>query len=133
MLDIKFIRENPEKVKEACKNKNITVDVDKVLELDKKKRELLTQVEQLRSQQNKLGKDNREEGKKLKEEIKKLEPELAEIEKNLTGLLLQVPNVPLDDVPVGASEADNKIIKTVGKKPAFGFCGKKPLAIGRRT
>ena len=63
MLDINFIRENPQKVKDACKNKNANVDVDKVLELDKKKRELMTEIEALKAEQNKIsrgGKDNKE-------------------------------------------------------------------------
>ena len=61
MLDINFIREKPEVVKLACKNKNANVDVDRVLELDKKKRELITEMEMLRAEQNKIsrgGKDN---------------------------------------------------------------------------
>ena len=61
MLDINFIRENPEKVKTACKNKNVDVDVDSVLDLDKKKRELMTQMETLKAEQNKIsrgGADN---------------------------------------------------------------------------
>jgi len=80
MLDIKFIRESPEKVKEGCKKKNVDCDIDKILELDEKKREFLQKIETLRAEQNKLGKDNIEEGKRVKAEIKELEPKLEEVE-----------------------------------------------------
>ena len=63
MLDLNFIRENPGKVKDACKNKNANVDVDLILSLDKKKRELMTEVEALKSEQNKIsrgGAENKE-------------------------------------------------------------------------
>jgi len=115
MLDINFIRENPEKVKEACEKKQVKVDVDKILELDKKRRELMTYSESLKAKQNKLGKENIEEAKKLKEEIKELAPELEKTEKELNDLLLQLPNIPFDDVPVGKDEAGNIVIRKVGK------------------
>ena len=66
MLDIKFIRENPDKVKEGCKKKNADCDVDKVLELDEKRRELVQKIEGLRSEQHKLGKADIEKAKGLK-------------------------------------------------------------------
>ncbi len=125
MLDIKLIRENPEKVKEACKNKNVQVSVDLVLDLDKKKRELLTTLENLKAEQNKIsrgGKDNSaifEQAKQIKEKVKSLQPELEATEKELQELLLQLPNIPAEDVPVGESEAQNVLVKQVGKKPFF--------------
>jgi Seryl-tRNA synthetase len=85
MLDINFIRENSEVVKKACKNKNANVDVDRVLALDKGKRELMTEMEALKSEQNKIsrgGKDNKEifaQAKEIKEKIKSMEPDLAKI------------------------------------------------------
>ena len=76
MLDINFIRENPEVVKKACKNKNANVDVDRVLALDKGKREMMTEMEALKAEQNKIsrgGKDNNvliSQAKEIKEKIK---------------------------------------------------------------
>ena len=101
MLDLKYIRENPEKVKEGCKAKQIDCDIDNILKLDEERRTFLQEVEGLKAQQNKLGKDEIEKGKKLKEQIKEREPQLKEIEEKLEILLLEVPNIPLDDVPIG--------------------------------
>jgi seryl-tRNA synthetase len=115
MLDINFIRENPNKVKEACEKKNVKCDVDAVLSLDKEKRELMTKSENLKAQQNKLGKDNIEEAKKLKAEFKEIEPQLKEIEEKLNALLLQLPNIPFDDVPVGKDDSGNVVLRKVGQ------------------
>lgn len=127
MLDINLIRENPGVVKNACKNKNIEVDVDFVLDLDKQKRELLTEIEILKAEQNKIsrgGKENLvliEQAKEIKAKIKELEPNLEKISEELKTLLLQIPNIPTADVPIGKSEDENKVVKTVGIKPFFFF------------
>ncbi|HEY4509861.1 MAG TPA: serine--tRNA ligase [Candidatus Paceibacterota bacterium] len=130
MLDIKFIRENPEKVREGCKKKNVECDVARILELDKRKRELLQQIEGLKAQRNKLGKEGIEEGRRLKEEIKKLEPQLEEIEGGLRSLLMQLPNLPFDDVPVGKDESANVVLRQWGNPPAGGFEPKEHFDLG---
>jgi len=138
MLDINFIRENPQKVKEACEKKNIKCDVDGVLDLDKKKRELLVKSEDLKAQQNKLGKsfgaaqdkENIEEAKKLKNKIKEIEPDLKETDEKLKTLLLQLPNIPFDDVPVGTDETANIIVRQIGKKSKFNFKVKDYMQLG---
>jgi len=127
MIDINFIRENPQKVKDACKNKNVDVSIDQVLELDKKKREIITQMEALKAQQNKIsrgGKDNNvliEQAKDLKVKIKTIEPELEKVETELKQLMWILPNIPFDDVPVGKDDSDNKVLRKVGsiKKVRF--------------
>lgn len=121
MLDLNLVRENPEKVKKACVDKNIECDVDAVLDLDKKRRELITKSETLKAKQNKAGKDNIEEAKKIKTEFKELESQLKQTEEKLNVLFLQIPNIPFDDVPVGKTEKENVVIRTVGKKPSFDF------------
>ncbi len=127
MLDINFIRGNQEKVKEACKNKNANINVDRVLELDEKKREFMTEIETLKAEQNKIsrgGKDNSVlivQAKEIKEKIKSLSPELDKIETELKSLLLQLPNIPFDDVPVGKDDSENVIVRQVGHKPIFLF------------
>lgn len=138
MIDIKFIRENPEKVKRACQNKQVVVDVDKILELDKKRRELLVRSENLKAEQNKIskGKLNEEEIKKakdLKEQIKILEPEIDKTKAELNILLLKVPNIPFDDVPVGKDDSQNVVIRKIGKIPAFKFQPKNYMEIGEKT
>ena len=124
MLDIKFIRQNPEKVKEACKNKQVTVDVDRILELDKKRREETKRLEELRAEQNKISKQapeklEIEKAREIKEKIREVEPELERIEKEFNGLMFQIPNIPSEDVPVGKDETGNVVIRKVGKIPKF--------------
>jgi len=114
MIDIKLLRENPEKVKKACENKQAKVDIDKVLELDKKKRELIQEIENARAEQKKMGKDQIEKARELKEKIKQLEPEMEKTEKEFNELFLQIPNISLDDVPIGKDGSENKVIREVG-------------------
>ena len=118
MLDIKFIRENPEAVKEGCKKRGVECDINRILELDEKRRELLQRIEGLKTRQNKLGRENVEEAKKLKEEIKLLEPQLEEAEGGLKAASAQLPNMPLEDVPVG-DEPANVVLRQWGKVPKF--------------
>ncbi|KKU81083.1 MAG: Serine-tRNA ligase, partial [Parcubacteria group bacterium GW2011_GWA2_47_8] len=131
MLDIKYIRENPEKVKEACKNKQVVCDVDRILQLDQERRKFLQDIEALQARQNKLSKADIAEAKGIKQQIKAQEPALKNIEDGLSTLLLEVPNVPLPDVPVGKDDAGNKIIKTWGKIPVFDFTSKDHVALGQ--
>ncbi len=140
MLDIQFIRENSEKVKEAAKNKNVVVDVDRLLTVDSKRRELMQEVEKLRKARNetaaqmKNGQPSTEliaEGKRIKEILGELEVRLEPTEKEYMALLKAVPNVALDTVPVGVSEDENQIVKTVGEKPVFEFDPKSESEIGK--
>ncbi len=120
-----------EKVKEACKNKNISVDVDAFLELDKKLRAVQMEVESLRAQKNKLGKDDVEKGRELKEKLKGLEENLATLDQQRLDLHKKIPNIPADDVPVGKTEDENQVIKTVCKKPSFNFPVKNHWQLGQ--
>jgi len=121
MLDINFIRENPEKLKKACQDKQVKVDVDKILELDKNKREIMTEMEMLRAEQNKISRGGKEnlvlitQAKEIKEKIKEMEPELEKVDAELKILLLQLPNIPFDDVPVGKDDSENIVLRKVGK------------------
>lgn len=127
MIDIKYIRENAEKVKQSAKNKNREVDVDRILFLDDQRREIIQQSQQLREKRNELSKTNPptpqqiEEGKTIKEDIKQVEGDLKKIEDELNDLMLHVPNVPLDEVPIGKDEHDNVEIRAWGKKPTYDF------------
>jgi len=131
MLDIKFIRENKEAVAQAAQNKNISLDVERLLSLDERRRELITKIETARSQQKKLGKDNIEQAKELKEEQKKLELELAEILSQYNALMLKVPTVPSPDTPIGRNADENKEILTWGKLPKFNFEPKDHIQLGK--
>ncbi len=130
MLDIKFIRQNQKKVQEACKNKNILLDIGNILKLDKQKKVLLDKVEDLRCQKNKLGKDNIDKARKIKMNLKEIEPKLKETENLLEELMLQVPNIPTSDVPIGKNDTENRKIREWGKIPKFKFEVKDHVSLG---
>ncbi len=130
MLDIQFIRDNADLVQDSSKNKGLDVDIKQLLELDGQRRDLLQEVEKLRHDQNQAGKafsagnidqSNRDAFRHQKQMIHELTENLKKIESQFTQLLKQVPNVPLEDVPVGASEQENVVAKKVGEPKKFDF------------
>lgn len=133
MLDIKFIRENKDLIKEGAKKKHIEVDVDGLLILDEKRLEILSRVEFLRGEQNKcsismggtLSEEARaqliEEMHLVKDELKAKEEELRDILVKWQGMMLEIPNIPDISVPEGESDKDNQEIKHWGEKPDFSF------------
>jgi len=145
MLDIKFIRQNPEKLKEACKNKQVKVDIDELLEVDKKRREKIQALEDMRAQKNKASKvisftrDMKEKKKMILEmqELDKnsdrLNKKMKELEEEFNNLMLQVPNLPREDVPIGKDDKDNVVLKEVGGKTKFDFKPKDYLEIAGKS
>lgn len=140
MLDIKFIRQNPELIKEAIRKKYIDLDLNRLLNVDEKKSELLKEIENLRAGQNKLaeeiaglkGKERDEkisESKNIKETLQKKEGEYKKIEEEFNGLALKIPNVPDPSVPEGKDESFNLEIRKWGERPVFDFPAKDYLAI----
>ncbi|MCL2094562.1 serine--tRNA ligase [Candidatus Saccharibacteria bacterium] len=138
MLDIEFIRNNPEAVKKFTKDKGLTADVDQVLKLDSRRRELSQVLDTLREERNRLAKSGKTDkptpeeitrGKELKVEISATEDELEEIETSFIKLLKEVPNAPLPDVPVGHTEEENKVIETIGEPTKFAFTPKNHYQI----
>ncbi|MCE7936904.1 serine--tRNA ligase [Candidatus Saccharibacteria bacterium CPR2] len=130
MLDIQFIRENKELVKKAANNKNIDVDIERLLQIDEKRREKIAAIENLRSQRKDIASKIKsskpdsglvEQGKALKTQVAHLEDEFSKIELDYLELLKQIPNIPSQDVPVGKSEDDNQVAKEWGIKPEFSF------------
>lgn len=139
MIDIQFIRDNAEAVAEKAKQKGYPVDVPHLLELDRRRRELLGEVEQLRAQRNGLAdaaKGQRptteqiEFGRQLKEQLAELEQQLEPVEVSYNELLRAVPNMPLDYVPIGATEDENVITKTVGEPRQFDFTPRHDYQLG---
>jgi seryl-tRNA synthetase len=133
MIDIQFIRENPELVAQKAQQKGYPSDIPKLLELDGQRRELVTSIEQLRAQRNELadslkqGKPSPEQielGKNLKQQVVDLEARLEPVEAMYDEILRAVPNMPLADVPVGATEEENVVTKTVGEPFAYDFTPK---------
>lgn len=131
MIDIQYVRDNPEVVKQKSEQKGYSVDVDKLLELDMRRKELLVEIEALRTKRNEHTKTIKKQGRPTEEQIKvglDIKTELAELEKQFDDidvqwlqLLKRVPNMPLDDVPVGATEDENVVTKTVGEPTKFDF------------
>ncbi len=142
MLDIKFIREHLEEVKEAAKNKNRKVDFDEILTLDEKRKKLIGQIDEKRAERNKKSSNQptnqsanqqmRDEGRKLKDEIKALEEELKTVEEKYNNLMLTVPNVPDKSVPVGPDADSNKEIKKWGEVPKFDFQPLDHIALAKK-
>src|SRR3989344_8551483 len=127
MLDIKLIRQNSEKVKEALAKRGVRVDVASVLVLDEKRRKVTGELDEARAEQNRRSRGGPkelgeiEELKKLKEKIKLLEEELGTVEKELETVMYSFPNIPFEEVPVGKDEKENKVLREAGSKPKFDF------------
>jgi len=139
MLDIKFIRQNIDVVKNACNKKRINSDIiDQLVIIDKKRSELMKSVENTRRLKNeaneKIKQASPEEKKNIIEEMKKLgddEKEFQEIDKEFERLMLLVPNVPHSSVPEGASDEDNVEVKNWGTIPNFAFPIKDHVEISK--
>ena len=133
MLDIKFIRQNPDLVKKALSDRQFQFNVDLLLEVDEKRRQTLQALEDTRAKKNKASKeiaskkDEKEKAKIILEmrELDKgsdrMNKSLKRLEKKFNYLMMQLPNIPSDGVPVGKDERDNVVLKEVGEKPRFGF------------
>lgn len=134
MLDIRYVRENIDQVRLKLEERGQDIDLNKFLELDRKKRDILQEVESLRSERNSVSRDiggrkkNGEDASDLIEKmgqvsarIKKLDEALKEMESTLHDLMMIIPNVPHSSVPYGTGEEDNPVIREWGKKPAFDF------------
>ncbi|OIP03441.1 serine--tRNA ligase [Candidatus Beckwithbacteria bacterium CG2_30_44_31] len=133
MLDIQFIRDNPDKVKKSTENKNYDPKiVDEVLALDKKRRELLQKIEALRAERNQLTRFDLVKGKKIKNKLKEFEPALKEIEKKLKELMYQLPNPAAKDVKAGKNEAENEVVRKWGKIRKFEFAVKDHAELGEK-
>ncbi len=131
MLDINFIRQNIDKVKKSIDARKSDVDLEKLLKLDDKRKDLIQKVDLLRAKRNEAAKARDiEVGKAVKLELDLLEKELSDVEKSWNELMLLVPNVILDDVPIGDA-SNNKVIKTEGKIPKFDFKIKDHLELGK--
>ncbi|MDO8537200.1 MAG: serine--tRNA ligase [bacterium] len=135
MLDIKLLREEPEKVKKGIAAKQADPKlVDEFLRLDNEWRKLTQYLDEKRAEQKKLGANREiEAAKSSKEEIKIAEEKISKIEKDREAIWLTIPNLPSEDTPVGKSEADNKVLRTNGELPKFDFKPKGHLEIGEAS
>jgi len=133
MLDIKFIRENLDLVKQSIKKRNLKLDIDTLVSLDDSRRQVLNKLEAMRSSRNKANddisallkekkdaKDMIMAMKEISANIDKLEDELKGFDTQLDGLLLNIPNIPHESVPTGPA-SENKVVRNWGERKDFDF------------
>ncbi len=143
MLDIKILRQEPEKIKEALKKRNNDLDITPAIELDEKRRQLLSDVEEKKAKQNaiskqipqmkKAGEDTTaifKEMKELSDNIKVLDDEVREIDAKLRDYMLRIPNIPNESVPVGADDSENVEVRRFSEPRKFDFEPKAHWDIG---
>jgi seryl-tRNA synthetase len=145
MLDMQFIRENPQLVKTSSANKNCNVDIDRLLELDKKRREIIKDVEALKNLRNtksneiaklKKGKKEQEiaavltETKEISDKIKSFDEEKKKVEQEIESISIWIPNIPHKTVPHGKDSSENVVVYEWGKQPEFDFEPKDHIQLG---
>jgi len=133
MLDLAFIREHPDVVREALQKRHTTAPLDEILQLDGRRRALLREVEERRARRNAVSREIPriqdqarrqaliEEMRELGKSISALEKDLREVERALRQAMLQVPNIPDESVPLGKDEGDNVVVRTWGEPRQFDF------------
>lgn len=141
MLDIKFIRENPEELKRALRNRGVDFDLDYLLDLDRRRREKIAEVDAMRARQNdfadaiakKSGAERElaiNESRELKHALGHAEFEMKVLGEEFSEVMHKIPNIPDPKTPVGKDESGNIVVREVGKKPHFTFTPKDHLEIG---
>ena len=131
MLAIELIRTDPDRVRRAIASRGDTVDIDRILELDGRRRAVAREADDLRAVRKEVSKEigrTKEKPPELIQQmrnvgakIKGLDEETRSVETELEGLMLTVPNIPDDDVPLGADDSENVLLRTVGEMPSFDF------------
>ncbi|MGQ0723093.1 MAG: serine--tRNA ligase [Candidatus Eiseniibacteriota bacterium] len=143
MLDVRAIRENPERVREGARAKGLDVDLESILALDESRRSILGQLEELQRQRNARSKeiglrrqrgedprDEQAEVKRIGDRIPELEAERKAVEDRLEQALLAVPNTPDDSVPRGRTADDNRVVREGGPEHRFDFAAKPHWELG---
>ncbi len=131
MLDIKFIRENPDLIKTVSKNKKVNVDIDELLEVDSKRRKLIANIEALNQEKNEAAKTKDiQKGKMVKDNLSAIEIEYKEVAEKFSELMYKLPNFYSKDTPIGKDESENVVKKKVGEIPSFDFKPKEHWQLG---
>ncbi len=139
MLDIQFIRDHPKIVKKAAKDKQLNPKVvNEVLRLDNQRRDLIIEVESIRAERNKISKELatkqtdklKKHASDIKKRLKDIDPQLRKTEEALNELMLQVPNIPHSDVPIGPDESRNQVVRRWGTPKQFKFKIKDHVELG---
>jgi seryl-tRNA synthetase len=134
MLDIKFVRSNPQIVKEALEKRGASINLDEFLELDEQRREKLAEVENLKNRRNVVSKEIgslKREGKdasdlveemgQVGENIKILDNQVREIDEKMESIIMAIPNIPHESLPIGPDESFNRVERTWGEPTKFDF------------
>jgi len=124
MLDLKFVRENIEQVRQAVANRQDSAPLDEIVGLDQKRRQKLLKLEDLRHQRKEAAREknaDKETGRDLRAAIRGLEEEVRSLDEQIEALLLQIPNIPHPTTPVGKTEEDNPIVRSWGETKSFDF------------
>ena len=133
MIDIKFIRENKKEIEKGIKAKGFNADINLLLELDEKNSVLKKQIEEVNAERKKIAKEkNIEKGKEIKIKLAKLEGEEKILSEQIDSIAKKLPNIPLQEVPVGKDETENIVLREVGDKPKFDFPVKDYLELGEK-
>ena len=134
MLDIKFIRENPDVVRQAIANRQDTAPLDEILQFDGERRQKMTELEELRRNRKQASRERQvdaaEKGRALRTKIRDLEEEVKNLDGKLTDLLLQMPNIPSPQVPVGKDSSENVVIRSWGEPKKLPFPPKPHWELG---
>ena len=128
MIDLKILRESPEKIVQSCQKRGIKIEIEKILKLEKQKRELQKEIDLLRHQKKSV---LPEKAKKIKEILKSKEKEFKKISEIFLREISKIPNLLLDEVPEGADESQNIVEEVIGKKPKFNFIPKSYLELNK--
>lgn len=136
MLSIEFIKANKEKVLQTLINKKRTADLDRIISLDEDRKKLIIDSQKLREERNALAKQpftdsSKVRGKEIKDQLKGIEDKLKAIELQLDEAVSFIPNIPLDEVPVGRDEKDNVVQYKWGEPKKFDFTPKNHIELGR--
>jgi seryl-tRNA synthetase len=144
MLELKFIRNNPEVIRDSLVKRNMSTEpLDQLLQLDKEWRECLVEGDRLKQQRNKVtlevanlkkqkqdASSQIEEMRKIAEEIKRIDERIRDIEAKIREIQLNIPNIPSPTTPVGRDENDNPVVRIVGEPRKFTFTPKQHWEIG---
>lgn len=134
MLDMKWVRENPALVQDGAARKNVSVNVDELLQKDTRRREIISKSESLKQQRKELSQDIgnqikaganpaelKENVRRMGDEITELDRQVDDLETDIRNTLLYIPNLPHESVPVGKDDSENRVIREWGTKPQFSF------------
>ncbi|HPC46531.1 MAG TPA: serine--tRNA ligase [Deltaproteobacteria bacterium] len=143
MLDIKFIRQNVELVEASLRNRRASIGLDALMAKDGERRSLIQKAEELKAMRNQFSQEiarskgkggeleaRKAEMRRVSEEIKDLDAKIREVEEAIDAMVLEIPNIPHESVPLGDSSDDNQVVRTWGSKPVFDFAPRDHWDVG---